>query len=348
MRTAGRSTLKILPLYAEQDLNFRTAYAEVKEAVRAEGALLPGTPGTLTVRAGSGNAYWYRVFNPVAGKQKEKLVGREDETGKMEAMQRRIEFADWMSKKVSALRKLGFQVADKNAARVLVELHNRGLFKAGLVLVGTLAYASLLNELGVTAIAARTADIDLARGSRLKLAFTLPFLAALESTGLPFVAVPGMPNGAPETAVKLPGVQGLRVDLLAPGRKIGAAIRIPELAFAAQGVPYFEYLLEEAQAGATLAGWQCIPVRLPTPGRFLVHKLYSSLHRRSEPEKRDKDRLQAMTLTAILENNEPGAVAGAFDAAPAALRKELRAAKRTLVAHAARYEEVQAAWARFL
>ena len=38
------------------------------------------------------------------------------------------------------LRKLGFQAADKSAARVLVELHNRGAFDAGLPLVGTLAF----------------------------------------------------------------------------------------------------------------------------------------------------------------------------------------------------------------
>jgi hypothetical protein len=43
------------PLFREYELAFRTQYAEVKERVRAEGPLLPGTPGTLTLRRGIGS-----------------------------------------------------------------------------------------------------------------------------------------------------------------------------------------------------------------------------------------------------------------------------------------------------
>ena len=73
-------------------------------------------------------------------------------------------------------RKLGFQVADKTATRVLVEMHNRQAFAAGLVLVGTLAYMAWLNELGARSPVARTLDVDLARPGRLKLAVPLPLL----------------------------------------------------------------------------------------------------------------------------------------------------------------------------
>ena len=84
-------------------------------------------------------------------------------------------FAEWASAQVSALRKLGFQVADKATARVLVELHNRQAFGAGLVLTGTLACMAWLNELGSIAVTARTLDIDLARRQQLKLGAPLPF-----------------------------------------------------------------------------------------------------------------------------------------------------------------------------
>jgi hypothetical protein len=47
-----------------------------------------------------------------------------------------------VQEQVRALRWLGFQVADKDVARVLVELHNTRLFAAGLVVVGTLALLS--------------------------------------------------------------------------------------------------------------------------------------------------------------------------------------------------------------
>lgn len=66
-------------------------------------------------------------------------------------------FAGWARQQVRGLRLLGFQVADKDLARVRVELFNSGLVEAGLVVVGTLAYGAWLNEMGVKAVAARPA-----------------------------------------------------------------------------------------------------------------------------------------------------------------------------------------------
>jgi hypothetical protein len=100
-----------------------------------------------------------------------------------EAMQGRIAHSEWTAKQVSALSKLGYQVADKGVASVLVELHNRKIFEGGLVLVGTLAYMSWLNEYGAMATAARTQDIDLARRQKLKLAATIPFLSSVRRRG---------------------------------------------------------------------------------------------------------------------------------------------------------------------
>lgn len=48
------------PLYREHELAFRTQYAELKERSLAAGVLLPGTPGSLAPRAGTGYGYWYR------------------------------------------------------------------------------------------------------------------------------------------------------------------------------------------------------------------------------------------------------------------------------------------------
>ena len=130
-----------------------------------------------------------------------------------------------------------------------------------------------LNELGAIAVTARTIDIDLARRQTLKLAAPLPFLDTMKDTGLPFVAVAGLPSTAPTTSVKLPGVDGLRVDVLAPGKVLGAAIKVPELELMAQAIPYYFYLLADAERCAMLAGGHCIPVRLPQATRFVWHKL---------------------------------------------------------------------------
>lgn len=108
-------------------------------------------------------------------------------------MRERIEFHGWVARQVSFLRKLGFQIADKLTARVLVELHNRRLLSPGLALVGTLGYMAWLNELGAIAASARTLDVDLARRQALKLATPLSFLQTVQATSLPFAAVPGLP-----------------------------------------------------------------------------------------------------------------------------------------------------------
>lgn len=314
-------------LFREHELAFRTQYAELKERTLGAGSLLPGTPGTLHLRKGSGYAYCYRVYYPAPGKQAETLVGREDDIAAREAMQAQMDFSEWSQAQVVALRKLGFQVADKQTARVLVELHNLAAFDAGLVLVGTLGYMAWLNELGAIAVTARTQDIE-----RLKLAAPISFLRTLQATGLPFVEVPGMPSSKPSTSVKLPGVQALRVDVLAPGQSIGTIIQIPELDWAAQGVPHYEYLLEAPEPGALLAGGQCIPVRLPQAARFIWHKLYSSTQRSGFPEKAAKDRQQALTLAAALIEHDPAALKLAWQSVPKNMTEKITPLHESLLA----------------
>lgn len=306
-------------LYREHELAFRTQYAELKERTLAAGALLPGTPGSLALRSGTGYPYWYRVFYPVPGKPKEEMICKGGDAVALEEMRERMAFSEWSSTQVSSLRKLMFQVADKSVARVLVELHNQRAFEAGLILVGTLGYMAWLNELGAIAVTARTQDLDLARRQKLRLGAPLPFLATMHATGLPFVAVPGLPSTEPSTSVKLPGVHGLRVDVLAPGKVLGTTVNIPELQWSAQTVPFYEYLLDTPEPGAMLAGGHCIPVRLPQAARFVWHKLYSSTQRRGFPEKAAKDQQQALVLGAVIADTDAFALRHTFKGAPASM-----------------------------
>lgn len=327
-------------LYRAHELNFRTQYAELKERTLGAGQLLPGTPGSLVLREGTGYRHWYRVSYPVPGKVQEDWVCKDGDEAALATLRERMAYHEWAAHQVSLLRKLGFQVADKPVARVLVELHNRQAFEAGLVLVGTLAYMAWLNELGGIAVSARTQDIDLARRQQLKLAVPLPFLATVQATGLPFIAVPGMPSTAPSTSVKLPGVQGLRVDVLAHGDVLGAAIKVPEMDWCAQAVPHYDYLLDEAEPGALLAGGHCIPVRLPQAGRFIWHKLYASTQRHGFPEKAAKDRQQALVLAALLADGESHLLTQAFEAAPAPIASAIRPILGKLVDSAAGHPEL--------
>lgn len=336
-----------IPLYRTHELSFRTQYAEVKERSRAAGKLLPGTPGRLVLRDGTGYRYWYRTYYSVPGQEVEDFVCKDGDGATLLEAKARIEFSDWVARQVRDLRKLEFQVAEKTVARVLVELHNVGLFESGMVMVGTLGYMALLNELGAKAIIARTQDIDLARRQALKLAAPVPFLRTVEATKLKFSPVPGMPSRSPPTSVKRPGAKELRIDLLTEGPRLGQVVPIPELQWHAQTIPFYDYLLRDSREASALAGGHCVPVKLPAPERLLWHKLYSSTTRSGEPEKAQKDVLQAATLAAILVEQDDATLVDSLKKAPATLRTAARtrlaSLRRLLQAHPQALEQVEKA-----
>lgn len=310
-------------MYRLHDETIRTHYAELKERARAAGALLPGTPGSIVTHKVKGGAYLSRAYYVASSRRLEEYLGPAATEGLRDAVVERMQFSAWMQERVAQLKKLGFQVADRETARVLVELHNLGAFEAGLVLVGTLAYMARLNDLGAVVFSSRTRDIDVARQSHLKLAIRLGFLGAMKATHLPFVEVPGLSPKTPSTSIKLPGAAGLRIDVLTSGTKLGAPMAIPELDWHAQAIPFYDYLLKDAEPSAVLAGGHCVPVRIPQTGRFIWHKLYSSRARRGESEKADKDFQQAITLVRVLGDDAAVELKAAFRAAPPELRKKL-------------------------
>lgn len=339
------------PLYVPFEGPVSTLYAELVERARTESHLLPGTPGFLALRERPGfGSYWYRRHYDAPGApQVEDFVCKETDLSAYQAMRRRIEAAEWAQEQVRNLRQLGMQVADKDAARVLVEMHNRELFSAGLVVVGTLSFMSWLNELGVKALTSRTQDIDLARRQRLKLAAPISFLEAVEATKLGFFAVPGISAAAPSTSVKRPGKEGLRVDILTSGTELGKVVPVPELDWHAQAIPHFDYLLASPRRVAMLAGGHCVPVNAPAPERLAWHKLYSSTRRANESAKAEKDLRQAATLLAVLvERDNLGLVATAA-AVPqevlAAARQRLPSLRRLLAPHPQALDEVEQALA---
>jgi len=337
----------VSPLYRLHELAFRTQYAELKERTASLGHLLPGTPGTLVKREGTGYAYWYRVYYPAPGSRAEQLVGKDGDSEALADAERQIELAQWTATQVRNLRKLDFQVADKGVASVLVELHNSGLLGAGLTLVGTLCYMAWLNELGARAVAGRTQDIDLAAQQNLKLAAPQSFLDAMNATKLGFLAVPGMPSQAPSTSVKLKGRDGLRVDVLANGSELGKPVPIPQLMWHAEAVPHYAYLLDQPRHAAVLAGGHCVPLKLPQPERFIWHKLYASASRKSFPEKAEKDLVQAATLAAVLVEQQDEVLSDSFAEAPVAMRKIVRtrlpSLRRILTGHPQALDQLELA-----
>jgi hypothetical protein len=252
------------------------------------------------------------------------------------ALREEIELARGLAAGSSTLRVLGYQRIDRKAAAVLAGLFNRGLFAAGLTLVGSHAYGALLNELGLLAPGYRTQDIDVARATPLAIASADPLTLGqvLEETGMRFVPVPGMPSQRPSASFKLPGAEALAVDLLVPGKRAGELVAVSELGAHAQSVPHLEFLLRDPADAVALSPNQVIPVRVPSAERFVLHKLFSSQARGSSRDKAGKDLEQAAVLSAAAEEESPGALLAAFRSFPAAgkplVRRGARAAARLL------------------
>ena len=113
--------------------------------------------------------------------------------------------------------------------------------------------------------------------------------------------------------------------MLADGPDIGQFIKVPELDWHAQTIPHFSYLLREPRSAAMLAGGHCTSVELPSPERFVWHKIYSSTARVAFKDKAPKDLLQAATLAAVLVEQDDARLGDSLAAAP----PELRAAAQT-------------------
>lgn len=326
-------------LYRRHDAAAQAKYQEAKRLAYSQARVLAGTPGTLKQRTQSGNQYWMREYIRVDGKKTDEYIGAASSTGKkaIDAIRAEMELSKALASGSAALRLFGYQRIDRKPAAVLAVLFNHRLTEGGLVVVGSHAYAALLNELGVNAAGYKTQDIDVARANAISIALPtgISFQALLNETGLSFVPVPGMPSHKPSASFKLPGSEGLAVDLLVPGKKIGEVVPVEELNAHAQAIPFLEFLVEAPVQAVALSPNQVIPICVPAPERFAIHKLFSSQSRRTDRDKIRKDLDQAAILAAAIEDETPGRLSEAFRRIPA----EARGAVKKGAAAAARLVE---------
>jgi len=317
-----------VPPPGRHDASSRTRYQELKDLARSQRRVLAGTPGTLKQRRRRSTDYWVREYIRVDGRKDDEHIGTIGSIGAkpLAALRAEVDLARALARGSSRLRLLLYQRIERKPAAVLAALSNRGLFEAGLVLVGSHAYGTLLNDCAIIAPGYRTQDIDLARAQPLEL--TLPpemdFGALLGESGLDFVPVPGMPSRRPSSSYKIPGRDPLAVDLLVPGSPAGDVAAVEELRTHAQTIPLLDFLVDEAGDSVALSPNQIVPVRVPSAERFALHKLYSSQRRGSDRDKARKDLEQAAVLIPVLEEETPGLLGDAWKKMPASARTSVR------------------------
>jgi hypothetical protein len=93
-----------------------------------------------------------------------------------------------------------------------------------------------------------------------------------------------------------------------------------------------------------LAGGQCVPVKLPSLQRMVWHKFYSSMQRKGDPAKAEKDLIQAVTLAALLVEQDSANLSESYRAAPGALREATRTRFPRIQALLRQHPQVQEAF----
>jgi hypothetical protein len=349
--------MALFPLYEQHEQAYCSQFANVEQAAATQDKVLMGAPGTIIEHVRGGTVYYGRQFmGPEGRKQEEHLGGPADNPDvqqRVDDVRHRIALSKDLIARIRDLGKLGFQLADNKTYATVGVLYNYGLFEAGALLVGSHAYAVILNSLGIRAISYETEDIDIARRHQLALTGVPEggLLSMLKETGIQFVPVPAMKPGEPSTSYTEAGKSRFHVDLLVPANDTTfPTVPVAELNAHATGLPFLAYLLGRSQMGTLISRHGAVPVRVPDAARFAIHKLLVSRLRTHTLVKSQKDVRQAAVLLAMLGEHRTGDIEDACAELPASARALVR---RTLPevdtlmreSHESGLEELQASLA---
>ena len=319
---------------------------------RSDGAT-PSSSGRLSSRRSSsparrdwweharstGKSFLYRQFYDAEGKKAADYIGpvsSPEAASRAQALREEIVRTSALVKDVRLLAQRGYVRVDGRTRAILAACANRGLFRAGATPVGSHAYGILLNELGVTAAAFFTEDVDIARAQRLELAGDkdADFAKILDESTVALRPVPSLERKVPSTSYVALGSSRLRVHFLAPAQGEDVRIRaVPELNAHATALPHLAYLLRDPFDAVVLGRDGVVPVEVPRPEAFAWHKMLVSQLRGSTLDKRHKDIAQAAVLVAVLAEDAPDSLRAAFDALPRGTKGKVRSGAR-LVADA--------------
>lgn len=275
----------------------------------------------------AGKRYWY-LYISLGARRSEHYLG-EETTALLDKMDE--ERGLWESTRddrvlrerlVAMLLAGGATATPDHEGKVIALLERSGVFLAGGVVVGTLAFRAYANMLGVIWHSElQTRDIDLDSDNNYPIVVPrnknpVNLSNILLDSGMGFLEVPALSRKSPSTKFKIRG-QELMVELLTPmhGRDTAKPVEIPGLTAFAEPIRFLDYLLEDIQP-ATLLYKHGIFINVPAPARFAFHKLVVSQRRRAgDVNKIKRDLAQAEQLFEVLIDGRPGDIILAYEAA---------------------------------
>jgi len=293
----------------------RTLYADLVQELHARSE----RPGSVYSRAVKGIDYAY-AKRSVGVTRRDVFLGRADDpetVARVEAIKAEGERAKARRKTISALKAGGVPAPAPQLGAVLDALDDAGLLLK-MAVVGTAAYQCYapLTGFHLPALHLMTQDADFAT-----LSLTIEgdeegedLETILKRADATFAAVPGLNRKALPSHFR--AASGLMVDLLTPQLRRDDPNPMPMEKLKAGATPlhYLKWLIEEPVHAAVLfsAG---IPVLVPQPARYALHKLILAQKRTADRAKRGKDLAQASALITVLKQSDPYALEDARDAA---------------------------------
>ena len=197
--------------------------------------------------------------------------------------------------------------------KVIESLARAGLFSKGVVLVGSHAFTAIGNMLGVRwGQSPKTTDMDFARPSGIALAIPdagehINVPAKVKEFDRTYFEVPQLNNKNPSTSL-MSNKSKIKIDFLTVQRNSidSTPHYFADLSIAAEPLKYMDYLLGGQSVMGLVVGSHAIPVNVPDPARFAVHKLVIAQERTLSFEtKSAKDIKQATeVLEALIETDQ--------------------------------------------
>jgi hypothetical protein len=289
---------------ADISLATQTVFAELTQrAIDAEFDEQYDERGNFLRRRRKGFLYWYYVRDE-GGTKRETYVGPvrdpaiNDRVKRFEGIK-----SDFRQRRemVRALTAAGLPSPDPMGAAVIEALWKGGFFRLRGVLVGTLAFQCYSGILGVrlTGTSLRTGDVDLAQFydiSHLVGDSMPPILELLQTVNPTFVAIPSINRPCRATRYRTTDT-GYLVEFLTPNRGSNDNQRNPAEMPALGGAAalpmrYLDFLIRDPIRSVILHKGG-IPVLVPSPERYAIHKLIVAVVRREDSAKSAKDIMQA-------------------------------------------------------
>jgi hypothetical protein len=307
---------------------YQTLYSELAQrSLDASFTSEFSVEGRFVTNAVKGRRYWYFDTRGEAGDKKRTYVGPVDDP---EITKRVENFKDLKAgirerrKLVSTLLREAYLPRPERQTGDIVEaLAEAGFFRLRGVLVGTVAYGCYAPVLGMRlpGTAMVTADADFAQFHSISVAVEdemPPVLEALKKVDPTFREVAHETDGRLTT--QFATRSGYKVEFLVPNRGSqdysGRPAAMPALGgAAAQPLRFLDFLIYQPIRAVLLHG-AGVPVTIPAPERYAVHKLIVATRRRTDNSgtaKSRKDLAQAQSLMeAIIEQRQADDLAEAF------------------------------------